>query len=261
MSQIRKLFYNKQFVDKGGGQTIAEWKIAPWKVFAFFISLAVAMILIYAFFFTKDTQNFLGNVLFYSIVLVLSIAAIWLVGNKAISMKQRLTYFIIAFILIWLMYWVFSVIFGYTGLMKFYMGGYILWVIISIMAFMGAKRIDNHLDRNDVLFSLLVLAVFIGANIPMTSTATSDTFTLENISSFTEIDHQPAMVTYGDIPSQHYASVVCRVNNVTETVTIGFDAVQNQTATRTFTYSESRSAGFLENIDGIITKMLSVVKI
>lgn len=193
--QLKKLFYNKRLIDSPDGTTLAEWKIAPWKVFAVFITLAVAMIILYAFLFTKDTQNFLGNVIFYAIVIILVIAAVWILGNKAIAAKQRITYFLIAFILLWVMYWVLSVVFSYAGLMDFYLGGYALWVILSLLAFMGAKRIDNNIDKNDVLFALLVFLVFVGANIPMTTAGTPP-----------------------------------------------------------------HAAGFLENIDGIITKILSVVK-
>jgi hypothetical protein len=259
--QIKKLFYNKNYIDSPDGTKIADWKIAPWKVFTFFITLAVAMILIYAFFFTKDTQNFLGSVLFYSILLILTVAAIWLIGSKAVSMKQRLTYFLIMFIVLWLSYWILSLLFDYTHLLKFYMGGYILWIILSVMAFMGAKLIIDikQVERAHVLFVFLVLAVFIGANIPMTSTGTTDTYTLTHITAFNELS-LPSHVSYGDIPSQHYAQVIFTNDNVTENVNIGYDTMSNGT-TRTFTYSTSHSTGFLENVDGIISKILSVIKL
>lgn len=258
--QLKKLFYNKKFIDSADGSSIAEWKIAPWKVFGLILSLSVAMILLYAFAFTKDTVSFLSNVLFYTIVLLITIAGIWLLGNKLLSLKQRLTYFLIAFALIWLLYWVLSIVFGYVHLINFYIGGYALWVIITLLAFLGAKRIDGQIDRNDILFSLLVLAVFIGANVPMTTNGTTSDFTISHITEFNELEAIPITVTYGDIPSAHYAQVKWTNNSVTENVNIGYDTVSNHTSTRTFTFTSSHSAGFLENIDGIITKILTLVK-
>jgi len=168
--QLKKLFYNKQLVDKPDGTTLAEWKISPWKIFAVLLSLVIAVIFIYGWFFTANKQDFYGNVLFYAIVIVCVVLAIWIIGRKAWDFKQRVTYFLIAFILIWVFYWAMSLAFDYTHLMKFHMGGSTLWVIISLLAFMGAKRIDSQIDRNDVFFAFLVLVVIIGANIPMNAT-------------------------------------------------------------------------------------------
>jgi len=167
--QLKKLFYNKQFVDKPDGTTLAEWKISPWKIFAVLLSLVIAVIFIYGWFFTANKQDFYGNVLFYAIILAIAVLGIWIVGKKAWDFKQRVTYFLIAFILIWVFYWVLSLVFDYVKLggVTFHMGGTTLWVIISLLAFLGAKRIDSQIDRNDVFFALLVLVVIIGANIPM----------------------------------------------------------------------------------------------
>jgi len=168
--QLKKLFYNKQFVDKPDGTTLAEWKISPWKIFAVLLSLVIAVIFIYGWFFTANKQDFYGNVLLYAIILAITILGIWILGKKAWDFKQRVTYFLIAFILIWVFYWVLSLVFDYTGLMKFHMGGPALWTIISLLAFMGAKRIDSNIDRNDIFFGFLVLVILIGANIPMNAT-------------------------------------------------------------------------------------------
>ena len=168
--QLKKLFYNKQFVDKPDGTTLAEWKISPWKIFAVLLSLVIAVIFIYGWFFTSNKQDFYGNVLLYAIILAIAILGIWILGKKAWDFKQRVTYFLIAFILIWVFYWVLSLVFDYTGLMKFHMGGPTLWTIISLLAFLGAKRIDSNLDKNDVFFGFLVFVILIGANIPMNAT-------------------------------------------------------------------------------------------
>ncbi len=164
--QWRKLFYTKHLSDQHG----VVWKISTWKVFFMLITIAVLLVIIYAFLFTSDAGMFLGDILFYSIVLIIAVAILWLTANTAIKFKKIITGFIIAFILILVLYWVLSLVFGFVELMEFHMGGYSLWVLISILALMGAKRIDGSLDKNDVGYGLLVLIVLIGANIPVTET-------------------------------------------------------------------------------------------
>lgn len=168
--QLKKLFYNKRFIDSPDGNAIAEWKIAPWKVFGISLALIVLLIVVYGWFFTANKQDFFGNVIFYAIVIVLAIVGIWIAGKKAMDFKQRITYFLIAFILIWVFYWVLSLLFSYAGMLSFYMGGPALWTIISLLSFLGAKRIDGELDKNDIFFGCLVLLVILGANIPMNAT-------------------------------------------------------------------------------------------
>jgi len=164
--QWRKLFYTKHLSDQYG----VVWKISTWKVFFILIAIAVALIIIYAFLFTSDAGVFLGDILFYSIVIILAVAFLWLTANTAIKSKKIITGFFIAFILILVLYWVLSLVFGYFGWIEFHMGGYSLWVLISILALMGARRIDGSLDKNDVGYGLLVFIVLLGANIPITDT-------------------------------------------------------------------------------------------
>ena len=166
--QAKKLFFSKQFVDGGDGTTLAKWKIAPWKVSVFFFMLAVVAILIYAYFFTNNPTNFLGSVLFYAVVLILVIVGLWLVGNKAWSLKTRIGQFLICFIVLWVFYWVLGFVVGFVGL-KFYFGGYALWAVMAILAGYGSKNFDGELNRKDVFFCLLVFLVFVGANLPMSS--------------------------------------------------------------------------------------------
>ena len=181
--QWRKLFYNKHLSDKYG----VVWKISTWKIFFILISLAIALTIIYAFLFTGDAGVFLGDVLFYSVVIIIAVAVLWLTANTAIKFKKIITGFIIAFILILVLYWALSIAFGYFGWMEFHMGGYSLWVLISILSLMGARRIDGSLDKNDVGYGLLVLIVLMGANIPITETggflANLDSF-IEKVMSF-----------------------------------------------------------------------------
>jgi len=165
--QIKKILYNKQFTDSGTGETIATWKISPWKVFFLLIAVAIVLTSIYAYFFTEDPADFMGNLLFYAIVLLVIIAFIWITANTALNAKKRIQGFLIAFILILVVYWAMHVVFGYFNIIEIHMEGLALWLVISVLAFMGAKRIDNSLDRNDVGFGLLVFIVLIGANLPI----------------------------------------------------------------------------------------------
>ena len=168
--QLKKLVYDKHFIDTADGATIAEWKISPWKMALIFFGLVVASILVYAQFFTKDPQNFLGNVLFYAIILILAIVGIWLVGGKAWSIKNRIAYFLLTFIILWVVYFGMSLLFGYFGF-NFYIGGYALWAIISILAGWGSTKLfDKEINRMDVFFALVVFLVFVGANLPMNET-------------------------------------------------------------------------------------------
>ena len=162
--QLKKLFYTKHYSDQQG----VVWKISMWKVFFILIALAVALIIIYAFLFTSNAGVFLGDILFYSVVLVIAVAVLWLTANTAIKFKKIITGFIIAFILIIVLYWVLGLVFEYFGWLEFHTGGYSLWVLISILSLMGARKIDGNLTKSDVGYGLLVFIVLLGANIPIT---------------------------------------------------------------------------------------------
>lgn len=168
--QLKKLLYNKKFIDAPDGDGhIARWVISPWKVLIIAILFVILAIFVYGWFFTENRAEFFGNIMFYSIVLILIVVGLWITAKKAIDFKQRLTYFLIAFILLWVLYWILGVVLGAVGLLQFHMGGPTLWIILSLLALLGAKRIDGELTRDDLFFSGLVLLVFLGANIPMNS--------------------------------------------------------------------------------------------
>ncbi|HDL60179.1 MAG TPA: hypothetical protein ENH14_01855, partial [candidate division WOR-3 bacterium] len=82
-NQLKKLLYNKAPVDKP--ETIAEWRLSPWKVFFLLISIIVFLIVFYAYVFTSDPKEFLGNVMFYSIIIICVIAVLWAIGSTAIK--------------------------------------------------------------------------------------------------------------------------------------------------------------------------------
>ena len=166
-NQLKKLLYNKAPVDKP--EAIAEWRLSPWKVFFLLLSIVIFLIIFYAYMFTSNPKEFLGNVVFYSIIIVCAIAAIWVVGSTMVKGRKLISGFFIAFILILTFYWILGSVLSYFNIMEFHLGGYSTWMLITILAGLGAKRIDGNLDRHDVGFALLVFIVLIGANIPLNS--------------------------------------------------------------------------------------------
>lgn len=165
--QLKKILYNKRLVDNPTGGMIAEWKISPWKVFFLLISIAIVLTIVYAYFFTENPADFLGNLLFYSIVLLVIIAVLWITANTALNAKKRIQGFLIAFILILVLYWFLHLILGHFNILEIHMEGIALWLVISVLAFIGAKRIDGSLDRNDIGYGLLVFLILLGANLPI----------------------------------------------------------------------------------------------
>jgi len=168
--QLKKLLYDKKLQDSPGGEAIAVWKINPWKVFFAFIASAIALIIVYGLLFTRsgeESSDFFGNAIFYAVVLLIVIGVLYLVANTALKFRKLLTGFFIAFILIMTVYWVIGQFFNHYDILSFHQGGTSLWMLITILAGLGAKRIDGNLDRHDLGYGFLVLIVIIGANIPV----------------------------------------------------------------------------------------------
>jgi len=163
---LKKLLFTKHFVDSPSGETIAEWRLSPWKVFFLLIATLIGLILVYSYL-QPNPQRTLGDIVFYAIVLVSAIAVLWAVASTVIKFRKLLAGFFLAFILILTFYWVLGAILSHFGILEFHLGGYALWVLITILAGLGAKRIDGNLDRNDVGFGLLVFVILLGANIPL----------------------------------------------------------------------------------------------
>lgn len=191
--QLKKLLYDKKFVDNGKGESIAEWRLSTIKVFLLFITIAVSLVIVYGFLFTEgqNQQNFFGNMIFYSVVICLAIGILWIVTRGIIKLRKLIVGFMIAFILLLVFYWFLGFLFEYANLMNFQMGGHALWILLVFLAGLGAKRIDGELDRNDVGYGFLVMIVMIGANIPIIENqgflATFDNFILNNL--FNVIGH------------------------------------------------------------------------
>jgi len=165
--QIKKLFYNKRLVDTPSGEPTAEWRVSPWKVFISLLAIMVVLIILYAFFATPQPGEFLGSMLFYSIVIVGAVAVLWLVGTGVFKARKLIAGFFIAFILIFTFYWAMGFLLNHYQILNFHLGGWSLWIMITILAGLGSKRIDGSLDRNDVGYGLLVFLICIGANIPI----------------------------------------------------------------------------------------------
>jgi len=170
MSQLKKLVFDKKLTDVAPGKSIATWKINPWKLFFLMIGIAVLLIAIYGLFFVQPggQGDFFGGILFYVIVLVVAIAILWIVVANALKFRKMIFGFFLAFILIICLYWFLGAVLGYFKVLDFHMGGYSLWILITILAGIGAKRIDGDLDKMDVLYGLLVLLIIVGANLPIT---------------------------------------------------------------------------------------------
>jgi hypothetical protein len=167
--QLKKLFYNKKLVDTPGGEPSAEWRISPWKVFVMLITAMILLIIFYAYVATPSPSYFLGNMIFYGIVIIGAVAVLWVLGATIYKGRKLITGFFIAFILILTFYWLLGFILGTFLVLNFHMGGYSLWIMITILAGLGAKRIDGSLDKSDVGYGLLILIVCIGANIPISN--------------------------------------------------------------------------------------------
>lgn len=169
VKQLKKLLYDKKLKDSPNG-AIAVWKINPWKVFFAFILSAVSLIILYGIFFTsgeEGTSNFFGNAIFYAVVILITIGIFYILASTALKFRKLITGFFIGFILIMTVYWTLGQIFGHYDILSFHQGGTSLWILITILAGLGAKRIDGNLDRHDVGYGFLVLIVVIGANIPV----------------------------------------------------------------------------------------------
>jgi hypothetical protein len=165
--QLKKLFYDKKLVDSRDGDAIAEWRLSTGKVFFMLLGIMVSLIVVYCIFFTGDPNKSIGDFVFNSVIVVGVIAVIWIIGNIVYKSRTFVAGFIIGFILIISLYWFLSVLFSYFGLFDFHFGGLSLWVLLSVLSALGARKIDGHLTKEDVFFGCLVLLVLFGANLPL----------------------------------------------------------------------------------------------
>lgn len=159
--QLRKIFYNKEYSDEKG----VIWKLSTWKILAWMIAIMLILIIFYSFFIDEQTA-FLKEMLFYSIMTIIIIMIVWVIGNIILKGRKIFIGFILAWILIFSFYVITGAIFAYVNLMNFHYGASV-WIIITCLAFLGARRLDSNLDKNDFFFGLLVVIVLIMGNAPV----------------------------------------------------------------------------------------------
>jgi len=159
--QIKKLAFNKTFSDTKG----VIWKISPTKVLLWMLAITIILILTFSFF-QEDQFSYLRNVLFYSIIIMIIMMIAWIVAMFVLKSRKLFIGFIIAWILILGLYIVLGAVFSFVGWMDFHYG-LTVWIVISCLAALGAKRIDQNLDKNDVFYGMLVLIVLVVGNVPI----------------------------------------------------------------------------------------------
>lgn len=159
--QWKKLFFNRHLSDTKG----VSWKLSPTKVLLWMLAITIILILIFSYF-QEDQASYLRNVLFYSIIIMFIMMIAWIVAMFVLKSRKLFIGFIIAWILILGLYMALGAVFSFVGWMDFHYG-FTVWIVISCLAGLGAKRIDGNLDKNDVFFGMLVLIVLIIGNVPI----------------------------------------------------------------------------------------------
>ena len=159
--QLKKLLYTRYTSDKYG----VVWKLSTYKVLLWLIVAIFGLILLYSFF-ISDQADFLKNILFYSIVILIIVAVLWVVARVAWKTRKTIGGFFIAFILIIVVYFVLDLIFGFVGLFNFHYG-LSTWLVVGITAGLGSSRIDGNLTKDDVFYAVLVLLIIWGGNLPV----------------------------------------------------------------------------------------------
>jgi len=64
------------------------------------------------------------------------------------------------------LYIVLGAVFSYVGWMDFHYG-FTVWVTISCLSALGAKRLDGNLTKDDFFYGMLVLIVLVIGNVPI----------------------------------------------------------------------------------------------
>jgi len=163
--QWKKLIFTRYHSDKYG----AAWKVSTWKVAMWMIAIIALLILVFSFF-QENQEVFLKDMLFYSIITMILILAIWLIASFILKSRKLFYRFLIGWILILGVYMGLGFLCQVTGLFpNGFHFGLSTWTVISFLAF-GAKNVgDGNIDRKDVFFCLLVIIIFFIANVPIFS--------------------------------------------------------------------------------------------
>ena len=159
--QWKKLFFNKYLSDVKG----VSWKLSPIKVLLWMITITIVLILTFSYF-QEDQFSYLQNVLFYGIVIMIIMMIVWVVAIFVLKSRKLFIGFMIAWILILGLYIVLGAVFSFVGWMDFHYG-LSVWTVLSCLAFLGAKRIDANLTKDDFFYGMLVLIVLVVGNVPV----------------------------------------------------------------------------------------------
>lgn len=160
--QLKKLIFTKKYSDQYG----VKWHLSSWKVL-FWMILTIILLIIAFSFFIEDQGNFIKDALFYSIIIMIVITIAWIAGNFIWKARGLFYRFLIGWILILGTYIFFGTLCQVIG---FYPNGFhygtSTWIIISTLA-LGARNIDQNIDRKDVFFAMLIILIIFIANYPI----------------------------------------------------------------------------------------------
>jgi len=159
--QWKKLFFTKHLSDTQG----ASWKLSPIKVLLWMLASTIILVLTFSFF-QEDQTSYLQSILFYSIIIMIIIMIVWVVAMFIVKSRNLFVGFMIAWILILGLYMGLGAVFSFVGWMDFHFG-FSVWIVMSCLAFLGAKRIDGNLTKDDFFYGMLVLIVLIVGNVPV----------------------------------------------------------------------------------------------
>jgi len=161
--QWRKLTYTKHHSDQFG----VVWRISTWKVSLWLLAGIVGLLVLYSFFAEGGQGNFLESMLFYGIIILIIVLIGWVVLRFALKSRKLITGFLIGWILILGVLILLDLILNqWLGLMVIHFGT-VTYIIVTAMAVLGSTRINGSLEKEDVLFGLLVLVVLLVGNYPI----------------------------------------------------------------------------------------------
>ena len=167
MSHLKKLLFTKKFSDYEG----YKWTFSVYKAIAWCIVILVISVILYGYFVVENSKEFFGNVLFYAIVISISLIILLLVSGTIKKFRTLMVRFFLIIVIITFLYAIFGMIFAKYTNINFYVG-YSTWILLTVLAGWGAKNdkvFNGNLDRHDVFYSLVVFVTMVGANFPITS--------------------------------------------------------------------------------------------
>lgn len=163
--QFKKLFYSKSYSDTKG----VIWRLSPWKVLFWMIAITIVLVLLFSLF-QDDQGDYLQNILFYSIIIMIVVMVGWVVAIFVVKSRKLLVQFLLGWILILGLYWVLGMACQISGLFpNGFHYGFTTWILISALALMAKNIGDGSLDRRDIFYAMLIILVIFIANAPIFS--------------------------------------------------------------------------------------------